>query len=75
MLNVYHIYLQKKKFDEGNIFILSFNFVTNKLIIYDDGVKADTLDLIDCNCIMPAFTLDQKNTEIEIIKYEFKFSK
>ena len=51
---------------------MSFNFINNELIIYHDGITAETLSLYQHTNIIPAFSLYEEGGQIEVIKYEYK---
>ena len=72
--SIYRRDWEKPEFKPGDIFILSFNFLLNELTIYDGEIKADTISLGESKQITPAFSMHDSNEEIEIIKYEIKYS-
>ena len=69
--NVALKYRSTKYFGQNDVFILSFDFNLNKLIIHHNGKKADTISINKYQSIIPAFSLDDKNEELEVIKWKF----
>eukprot|EP01084_Bolivina_argentea_P152385 265836_1 len=58
-------------FDEGDIFIMSFNFKKDTFVIYWNGKKAHSMSLNGAKMVIPAFSLYRRGEEIEILKTEF----
>ena len=63
-------YRSKENFKIGDKFILSFNFLTDILTIYHNGIKADDISLSGAKSIRPIFCLVDYNAKISIIKWE-----
>ena len=64
-------YKSSTNFKNGDIFILSYNFNKNILIIYHNNIKAEIISLKNIKKIIPSFSLYLEDTQIQIIKYEF----